>query len=405
MAFNPNTALEYARSLSFPRRVGSEGERRALAQIRARLEAAGYTVEAQAFEASTGAEAALALFIGTLEILIVLTLAAWTGPAWLSAVPAAALLGGLALAGRVSGGLGAAVVAAPDERTPPGWKGWLRRLGHRRVTHNLMAHLHVEAGTERPRLILMAHWDSKSQAMALWVRMALITAAGTGGMAFAALSLARVIWPGATSIAAVCGLLALVAGLPVLFLYLQGSGNGSPGAVDNASGAGLLLHLAQVLRETPRAINVTFLFTGAEEWGLQGATAFVRAAHGEGGLAQTAVLNLDGVGTDGRVAYVGRSDSRLARLARSACAELGWPARRLALGGALFDHTVFAEAGADAISLITTGAAAQFAHTPRDDADKLSAEGLRRTGEIVLRVVSGIELEGAPGGGVEQGAR
>jgi hypothetical protein len=62
---------------------------------------------------------------------------------------------------------------------------------------------------------------------------------------------------------------------------------------------------------------------------------------------------------------------------------------RLPLVGALFDHMPFAEAGLDAISLVTTGAAARRVHTPGDSADQLSEEGFRKAGEVVGRVVSG----------------
>jgi hypothetical protein len=250
--------------------------------------------------------------------------------------------------------------------------------------------------------MLVAHWDSKSQAIPLWARMVCITVAGAAGALFGVLSLVRVVLPGVTSFAALAGLLALLAALPVLYVYLTGSANASPGAVDNAAGVGLLLHLAQVVRDEPQAVNLSFLITGAEELGLQGATAYVRANRGLDGVF---VLNLDGVGTAGPLGYVGKANSHLAALARAACVEMGWPARRLVLGGALFDHMPFEAAGADAISLISTGAAARQAHTPGDKADYLSEEGFRKAGEAVLRVISGIELERAPGGGVQQRAR
>jgi aminopeptidase YwaD len=404
MAFNASQAIEYARSLAFPRKVGSQGERRALATIRSRLEAFGYKVEEQKFEASTGSDTATALYIAGLQILIVLSFAAWSGPAVLGALPALALLGALALSGWVQRGLAEVMISLPGDAPPKGLKGWLHGLGKRHVTRNLAAHRPVETRAKRPHLFLVAHWDSKSQAIPIWARMVCITVAGGAGAVFGVLSLARVVLPGVTSLAAMAGLLALLAALPVLYVYLIGSGNASPGAVDNAAGVGLLLHLAQVVGETPRGLNVTFVFTGAEELGLQGATAYARAAEGPDGLAGAYVLNLDGVGSEGPLGYVGSADSRIAALARAACVELGWPARRLAWGGALFDHMPFAAAGADAISLITTGAAARRAHTARDAAANLSEEGFRRAGEAVLRVISGIELERAPRGGVQQSA-
>jgi Zn-dependent M28 family amino/carboxypeptidase len=154
-------------------------------------------------------------------------------------------------------------------------------------------------------------------------------------------------------------------------------------------------------------VPITFLITGAEEFGLLGATAHVEAARRSGALspaaaARTYVLNFDGVGTGGRLAVVGggrddpgrRQGERGRRLldeVRACCVELRLPLGRLPLIGALFDHIPFEEAGCDALSLVTVGRAAARAHTPGDTADLLEVEGFRQAGEVAVRVVGRIE--------------
>jgi hypothetical protein len=401
MTLDPLIALEYARELTYPRRVGSPGEFRARDALAARLQAFGFEVEQQAFECSTAPEAAFALLLGAAQVLIVLTFWAWGGPPWLAVPPAVLLLALVSSAGRLIRAAAAAVTAVADDSTQTSapaisvayaaaWSRILKRLGRRFETANVVARLAAPGETGRLQLYFVAHWDTKSQALPLVVRMGLIGLAATAAIAFACLTLARPAWPGVTSAAALSGLAGLVAGVPVLLLYLAGAGNASPGAIDNASGAGLVLHLAEHFRAAAPPAALTFLITGAEELGVQGAAAYVRAAQARDEWSEPGrvhVLNFDGVGTDGPLAYVGPAGGPLARSVRAACAAQQLPLRRLPLIGALFDHQPFGAAGLDALSLVTTGAAVWRAHTPADRADKLSAEGFRKAGAVALEAV------------------
>ena len=92
MTFQPATALDYARALAQPRRVGTPGEAAAIEAIAARLAAAGCQVERQPFSFSTGAQAAVTLVILLAQCLILLTFAAWGLSAWAGLLPAALLL-------------------------------------------------------------------------------------------------------------------------------------------------------------------------------------------------------------------------------------------------------------------------------------------------------------------------
>lgn len=87
-------------------------------------------------------------------------------------------------------------------------------------------------------------------------------------------------------------LLTLPSGSPkVLFTAHRDSRPFSPGAVDNASGTSMLLHLADTLPKHRFAL----LSTDAEEYGLLGAKAFVGSSHF--GRQRPPVVNVDSVGS------------------------------------------------------------------------------------------------------------
>ncbi len=394
VTFQPEVALAYARELAYPRRVGSPGEARAIESLAARLAEAGCVVERQPFTFSTGAQVATTLEIFFAQCLILLTFWAWSLSAAAGLVPALLLLGLLASTARVQRRVAAGSIAPPPGQAPSAWQRFCLRLGKRQQTVNLVARYPARAeAAKRPSIFLVAHSDSKSQVMPLVARMLFIALSGGAAVLFALLTLLRPLWPEVTSAAAVTGLVALVAGVPVLFLFLAGAGNASPGAIDNASGAGLVLHLAEVLAAGDRGLDVNFLITGAEELGVVGATAYVLAEQQAGrwpaGAANSvSVLNFDGIGTAGHLAVVGGgAGSRLGELVRACCVDLQLPLGRLPLIGAMFDHIPFAEAGCEALSLVTVSAAGRSVHTPADTADKLHVEGFRQAGEVALAVI------------------
>jgi hypothetical protein len=402
MTFQPEAALAYARALAQPRRVGTAGEAAAIDLIAARLAEAGCAVERQPFAFSAGAQVATTLEVLAALTLVLLTFAAWGVSAWLGAVPALLLLALLGLAGRLQSRVAAASLVPPAGEPLSGWQRLCLGLGRQAATVNVIGRLPNPGPVEaRAQLYLVAHSDSKSQALPLAARMLFIAAAGLGAALFAVLALLRTLLPGLTSAAALVGLAALLSGVPVLFLFLAGAGNASPGAIDNASGAGLVLHLAEVLAAVRPDLEVTFLVTGAEELGVVGATAHVLSLRRSGalplaGAAGLSVLNFDGIGGDGRLALVGGQGSPLAALVRACCVELQLPLGRLPLVGALFDHIPFAEAGCDALSLVTVGRAGRAVHTPGDSADKLDLEGFWQAGQVALRVVEKLASRPAP---------
>lgn len=70
---------------------------------------------------------------------------------------------------------------------------------------------------------------------------------------------------------------------------------GSPGAMDNASGIGLLIELAARLRQQATPYSLVFVAFGAEETGLYGSQHYLEELDGTERRATLGMINLDGV--------------------------------------------------------------------------------------------------------------
>jgi hypothetical protein len=403
MEFDAQVALSYARAISRPRRVGCREDEKVAGEIAAWLEQSGYQVERQPFQFSTAPTRFITLEVLAGLLLILMAFWARRFGAWAEALPAALLLLLMVAIGPINR-LVEANSVAPDPAAPVSrWSAICLRMGVRRTTANLVAmRPDLPDDPALPHLYLVAHYDSKSQWMPLAIRIALFTAAIIGSTSFAGLILLGLAGPALAFAANVAGVVTVGAGLPLLFL---GAGNASPGAIDNASGVGVVLHLAECLARRSDLFvkaRVTVLMTSAEELTLGGAFAFVRRNEDRlrrqaesGGLY---ILNLDGPGVDGELYMVGEenrlasyaspaSHANLAGLVRAACNELQISLGEFSLPGAMFDHIPFARCGFDAVSLMAVGRASWAVHTPGDSADKLHIRGFEQAGRVAWRVI------------------
>ena len=388
-AFVSETALGYARALARPRRAGSGEDEVVAREIAQRLEQLGWTVERQPFRFSNLVN--LVIAVEVLACLMLTAAAAWPSviPAW---IPAILILVLLALTNRiVHAAQTRAVVLGADARRPA------RILPQFATTNLIAAPPHSPNNPSASHLYLVAHYDSKSQFIPIVVRVTLFVAAIGGGVSFAGLTLAGLLFPALLPVGNLAGILAMITAVPLAVLLLVEVGNASPGAIDNASGVGLVLHLADLLTARPdllHRLRVTLLITSAEEFGLLGAAAYL--LQNESHLRQHTrsrgpyILNFDGVGVDGNLYYAdapAQSPGHLVALIREACYELSIPIKKYALPGALFDHTPFARRGFDAVSLTAIGRATRFVHTPDDTPDKLHVRGFEQAGRVALRVI------------------
>lgn len=341
-----------------PRAPGSEGERAARDHAAAVLRDAGFTVAMERFEYSSlpgrfGTPACGALAMATV------LLSAWLGLGTGSPRSAATALGlGLALLGlAVRRMLGEGVLTVP----------WLRAEGV-----NLVA----ARGAGEPRVWLVAHLDSKSQPVPSALRVAGVAALSLGvvlALVAVALQLGglphRTLWWASA-------MLATLGGLPVASSVV---GNNSRGAVDNASGAAAVLQAAQSM-SADAAVGI--LLPSAEELGLAGARAWVRARRGATGMA----INCDGVDDDGEltIMYSGRRpDTMIAALERHAGGR--GRVRRMPLG-LLTDSVAFADAGWETVT-VSHGSMRTLArvHSRRDTLDALRGEAIGPVATLLAR--------------------
>jgi hypothetical protein len=229
----------------------------------------------------------------------------------------------------------------------------------------------------------VAHVDSKSQPLSTVYRIAGFAVLATS-VVLTAVSLALTLGTGSsrTVLWLICAALAVVGGRAVAASVVR---NQSPGAVDNASGVAAVLAAAALVDPTA-AVGV--LIPSAEELGLAGARAWVRAHEGERAI----VLNCDGVDDEGELTLMytrTRPEPIVDAVQRTAGA-----VRVLRMPpGMLLDSVAFADAGWSTATL-SHGSMRTLrrVHTRRDTLDALTgtqidpmAWVLARTSETLAR--------------------
>lgn len=359
--FRPADAGESARvagalrALARPRLTGSAGAAEVEAELARRFRALGYQLRDLPFTFST-----------------------WPGR---YAVPAAGGVLLLATAGAalllLSGRAAAALVALLGSAflllaLALGARAGIARLRWGRVRS---ANWLVHRPGVRPRYLVAAHRDSKSQPLSTLLRLGACGAAAAAWTALVCLALIQILEPEAPTADPVraAGAVGVAAGF---LLLCCAAGNRSPGALDNASGLAALLGVAERERERD---DVAFLITDGEELGLAGARALGRQ------LAPVfGVINLDGLDDGGgfhiveRFGWPRRGEApHLSTALVSAARALGHRAERRDLPlGMLVDHMAFTEAGLPAVTLMRGRIRSLLrVHRPADRADRLTGIG------------------------------
>ena len=186
----------------------------------------------------------------------------------------------------------------------------------------------------------------------------------------------------------------------------KGGIEGFAGANDSASGVGLLLELARVLKGAGvgegewdgEGMEFVFLFFDGEECaerygpkdGLHGSRRAARRLKAEGRTGPFLLFDMVG-DADLRVEFPKNSSAELARAAMAA-AEAEGVRRAFGLypGTILDDHVPFAEAGFPVLDFIDFAYGSgpglnDYWHTAEDTPDKLSASSLETVGRVALR--------------------
>lgn len=257
-------------------------------------------------------------------------------------------------------------------------------------SQNIVATL-AAPGRPEQYIYLVAHYDSKSQSLPILLRAFCLFVATVGslGLGFSYFCFSREAlgtfpsWRVDPALA-----LALLGMIPILLLK---TGNLSPGGLDNAGSLGVLMHLADELKQkSPLHSRVTFLFTGAEEVGLQGAFAYLQRHKNEIEKEKAYFLNLDSVGVKGttRIFFrkgalpIGREPLFVSRM-KEIAKPFGIGTGSFSFG-IMMDHQAFLEKGYRAVSLACASRKILNVHTARDTADQLDEDGMGEAGKFLL---------------------
>lgn len=163
---------------------------------------------------------------------------------------------------------------------------------------------------------------------------------------------------------------------------------GAPGANDNTSGVATALEVAEVLRHTPLALTVRFVFFGAEEYGLYGGDYYVQHM-GTDSVVGMVNLDMEGVGNRLQLAWYGGSDE-LVRLAARIADRLGIAVVPARSEGS--DHLSFERVGVPVVFLFRPDD--QYYDTPKDTVDRVEPRLL----EVSARLATAIVLDVAGAG-------
>lgn len=289
MLFDASRALEHIRSISFPRLSSSPGERRAGDYIISELKSFGLEPKVQSFSYSLFPYAIVLKASLIFQVFL--------------------LLYSISICVEVpflAGCLAVFLIAYTLKSTR--WGSLFEvtyDIGPKRSSRNIYERISGE--DPHTNIIFLAHYDSKSQTIPILFRVLFYSLFYLGMLCLSLLLLALMV-------TGLCdyfreglmhaGVIVSLFTLPVVFNFTK---NSSPGALDNASGVGIVLELARTFASRPPVgLDITFLFTGAEEVGLAGAIRYVQRMGFTYNGRRTFCVSYDGAGAKGKLRLTSR---------------------------------------------------------------------------------------------------
>ena len=183
--------------------------------------------------------------------------------------------------------------------------------------------------------------------------------------------------------------------------HYDSAGLDVPGAVDNASGVGLLLELARILSTESHEETFQLVFFGAEESGLVGSSFYANQADLS---AVNWMLNLDMIGLPLEIDVAAKKSAppelikqvtdltRKSQIPFHLSRDFIVMTRDSSQGGAS-DFSPFLEKGLPALGLGIAGRPAGYFHRPEDGMEQISQRDLQKVGDYVKNLVTSIKLE------------
>ena len=380
LTYDAARAYHHITRLAIPRLVGSAGETDAQDYIVQQFRVLGLDVSWEPFSFTKFPAEALPRILSAFFVLIVLSVP-WFGGRFPIPVCFACVL--------------SLTIAMFFTQWQKRFEG-LYDVGRKHRSENIVATNGVKQDDNTPAFLFVAHYDSKSQVLPIAVRAVAYSIAIVGLIILTIVMVIKVttlVWLSDYIVWGVAGITCFC----LLLLQINLTRNRSPGGFDNASGVGVMLEVARVVMARDEKKSITFLATGAEEYGMCGALRYVQAHADEYDRENTYFINLDGLGVGNSVNLVTRygipptrTTSALANLFRLSSESLGIRVseRYLPIGVGL-DSIPIASRGFETLTLTAgeVGGVVLKVHSKQDRTELLNAESLQQVGELVVDVI------------------
>ena len=388
LTYDAKRAYSHIRQLAFPRLVGSTGEAKAQDYIVQQFSALGLDVSREPFSFTKFPAEVFPRLLCGIFVPIVLSVP-WLGERLPIPICFVCLLS-----------LSVALLFTQWRKRFEG----LYDVGRKYYSENIVATNGRKPNDNTPALLFVAHYDSKSQVLPIAIRAAAYGITIVGLTALTTVMVINVailvsfpdyitlVWLSDYIVWSITG----VTTFCLLLLQINFTQNRSPGGFDNASGVGVMLEVARVLMARGEKKSMTFLATGAEEYGMCGALRYVQKHAGEFNQENTYVINLDGLGVGNGVNVVTgygippvRTANALADRFQTSGESLGIQVseRHLPIGVGL-DSIPIASHGFETVTLTAgeVGRVALKVHSKQDRCDLLNMDSLQQVGELIVDV-------------------
>ncbi|NVM29234.1 MAG: M28 family peptidase [Candidatus Helarchaeota archaeon] len=301
--FDKERAFKHVEALAFPRMAGTEGEAKAADYIKDKFSGMGLKPVEEEFTFTNWVSKVLLRIFEGIEGGLVLGAVLLITFGTLSATHVGFIIGVILSIALLVLTFYSSITARFHYKYQNTTGAFKLFEGQEMKSKNIIAKIDCAKGKDAAsgNIILMAHYDTKSQtwpmllqALLFYISIILCIAIPVVYIGFYILvSLGMIGGIPALTIYGVLLALALIDVATIIMLALNKTENKSPGAIDNASGLGVFLELAQNYTKQPlEHYNLTFVATGAAEYGLYGAISFMKANESELDPEDTYFLNL-----------------------------------------------------------------------------------------------------------------
>ncbi|MFX1296081.1 MAG: M28 family peptidase [Promethearchaeota archaeon] len=301
--FDKNRAFKHVEKLAIPRLVGSEGEQKAAKYIKEKIDKLGIKAKEEKFEFTDWVwDVVIRLTEGLKAGLIVITLL-------MLFLPAPGPLIGVILSVFFLILTFYSSIWARFFWKYQNSEGKIFKV-KKYKSKNIIAKVPSQEGADKAGgdIIILAHYDSKSQTFsALW-RVVFFYATLIFGIGFSVgyvgYYIAAPLFPApfATTGKIILLSIAIIVVGAMVLLEINQTGNRSHGAINNATGVGIMMELVEIFAKEPlENMNLTFVATGAGEMGLFGAISFFKAHESEYDKEETFIINLKDIARRGHL--------------------------------------------------------------------------------------------------------